>query len=89
MTVSSCTKEKRNGRKKKLRHFTRSALNLKSSNCRSLWATIHLRIALIHPYAIHMLQGESHVPRGPMLLLVNSICPMSRFAERSHKSNII
>ena len=33
-----------------------------------------------------MLQGESHVSRGPILLLGNSICPMSRFAERSHKS---
>ena len=34
----------------------------------------------------HMLQGESHVSRGPILLLGNSICPMSRFAERSNKS---
>ena len=33
-----------------------------------------------------MLQGESHVSRGPILLLGNSICPMSRFAERPHKS---
>ena len=34
---------------------------------------------------LHMPQGESHVLRGPILLLGNSICPMSRFAERSHK----
>ena len=33
-----------------------------------------------------MLQGESHVSCGPILLLGNSIYPMSRFAERSHKS---
>ena len=33
-----------------------------------------------------MLQGESHVSHGPILLLGISICPMSRFAERSHKS---
>ena len=32
-----------------------------------------------------MLQGEGHVSRGPILLLGNTICPMSRFAERSHK----
>ena len=33
-----------------------------------------------------MLQGESHISRDPILLLGVSICPMSRFAERSHKS---
>ena len=33
-----------------------------------------------------LLQGESHVSRGPILLLGNSICPMSRFAECSNKS---
>ena len=33
-----------------------------------------------------MLQGKSHVSRGPILLLGNSICPMTRVAERSHKS---
>ena len=27
----------------------------------------------------------SHVSSGSVLLLANSICPMSRFAERSHK----
>ena len=33
-----------------------------------------------------MPQGESHVSRDPILMLGNSICPMSHFAERSHKS---
>ena len=33
-----------------------------------------------------MLQGESHVSRGPILLLGNSICHWSRFAECLHKS---
>ena len=33
-----------------------------------------------------MLQCESHVSRGPILLLGNSICHRSRFAECSHKS---
>ena len=36
-----------------------------------------------HP---HMLSGGSHVSRGPILLLGNSICHRSRFAECSHKS---
>ena len=36
---------------------------------------------------LRMLQGKSRVSRGPILLLGSySICPMSRFAERSHKS---
>ena len=33
-----------------------------------------------------MLQGESHVSIGPILLLGNSICHRSRFAECLHKS---
>ena len=33
-----------------------------------------------------MLQGESHVSQSQILLLCNSICHLSHFAERSQKS---
>ena len=44
----------------------------------------HTNLPTVVTQHLYMLQGKSHVSRGPILLLGTSICPMSRFAEHSH-----
>ena len=47
---------------------------------------INSNLSTVVTQHLNVLPRESHVSRDPILLLGHSIFPMSRFAERSHKS---